>query len=59
MEIRMQKQWEKQWETQRETHGKSMENPWIMKTEKRKCFRGTPRGPQKNIVCATPSLIAS
>ena len=30
------------WKINGKFHGKSMENPWIIKTEKRKCFRGTP-----------------
>ena len=33
---------EKPWNIPWKIRGKSMENPWIIKTEKRKCFRGTP-----------------
>ena len=43
----MQKPWKKPWKTQWEIHGKSMGNPWIIKTEKRKCFPGTPWGPKR------------
>ena len=36
---------EKPWTINGEFHRKSMGNPWIIKTEKRKCFRGTLWGP--------------
>ena len=36
---------ENPWTNHRKIHGKSMGNPWVIKTEKRKCFRGTPWGP--------------
>ena len=45
MENRMEKPWTKPWTIPWEIHGKSMGNPWIIETEKRKCFRGTPWGP--------------
>ena len=41
----MENRMEKPWETQCNIHGKSMGNPWIIKTEKRNSFRGTPWGP--------------
>ena len=34
----MQKPLEKQWKTQWEIHGKSMGNPWKIKTEKKEMF---------------------
>ena len=49
MENPMQKPLEKPWKTQWEIHGKSMGNHWKIKTEKRKCFPGSPC-PTKNIV---------
>ena len=52
----MEKPWKIEWEIHGKTignplkipwkiHGTSMKNPWIIKTGKRKCFRGTPWGP--------------
>ena len=38
MENPMQKPWKKQWKTQWEIHGKSIGNPWIIKTEKKEMF---------------------
>ena len=34
----MQKPWEKPWKTQWEIHGKSMGNPWKIKTGKKEMF---------------------
>ena len=38
MENPMQTPWKKPWTTQWEIHGKSMGNPWKIKTEKKEMF---------------------
>ena len=41
----MENRMEKPWGNHGKLNGKSMGNPWIIKKQKRKCFRGTPWGP--------------
>ena len=38
----MKNPWNIEWKNHGKLNGKYMGNPWIIKTEKRKCFRGSP-----------------